>query len=149
MLPIRIRAHNLLCLLGYRGRGYDAAFVEGMTAIHRILRADPETRVQAQASPDVVCDVCPNLSGGGCILGGPHHEAHMRAQDLDVLRRLDLVEGHVYTWREILARVAGSVRGEDLRAICTTCPWLRFGWCAEGVERVRAGWPPTPPGREP
>ena len=32
--PIRVRAHTLLCLQGFRGEGYSAGFVENMAAIH-------------------------------------------------------------------------------------------------------------------
>ncbi|MBL9085997.1 MAG: DUF1284 domain-containing protein [Planctomycetia bacterium] len=145
MDPVPIRAHNLLCLLGYRGRGYDDAFVERMTDVHRTLTADPGTPVQVLVRPDRLCDACPHLRTDGCSLGGRGHEAHMRAQDLDVVRRLGLEEGQVLPWREILERVARHVRGSDLPTICTTCPWLGLGWCAEGVERVRADRQETAP----
>jgi len=137
--PIPVRAHNLLCLLGYRGRGYDERFVGEMTALHEVLRAHPETRLEIRTSPDRLCAACPNLRGGGCTLGGPGHEAHMRAHDEDVADRLALRPGDVVPWSVLLRRVAESIRGADLAAICTTCPWLSLGWCSEGVERVRTG----------
>jgi uncharacterized protein len=140
--PIPIRAHNLLCFLGYRGRGYDPAFVEEMSAVHRTLSASPDTPVEVRTRPDRLCTACPHLGTEGCTLGGPAHEAHMRAQDEDVARRLGLRDGGVYAWTEILGRVARAVRGGDLPAICTTCPWLSLGWCAEGIEGLRAGRPP-------
>ena len=136
--PIPLRAHNLLCLLGYRGKGYDARFVAEMTAVHEALRADPQTCVEIRTSPDRLCTACPNLREGGCTLAGPDHEAHMRSQDEDVARRLGLRAGDVVTWAEVLGRVAAGVRGTDLPAICTTCPWLALGWCAEGIERVHS-----------
>ena len=135
--PSPVRAHNLLCLLGYRGKGYDDRFVAGMTALQRTLRADPASLVEIRAAPDLLCAACPNLEASGCALGGREHEAHMRAQDLDVASRLGLEPGAVVSWKEVLARVAAHVRGADLPAICTTCPWLPLGWCAEGIERVR------------
>lgn len=134
--PIALRAHNLLCLLGFRGRGYDDRFVEAMTAVHARLRDGPSTPVRVLAQPDDLCSACPHLRGG-CTLGGPEHEAHMRAQDLEVARRLGLRPGDVLPWRDVLERVAGRVRGADLPPICTTCPWLSLGWCAEGVEGLR------------
>ena len=134
--PIPLRAHNLLCLLGYRGRGYDDRFVAEMTSVHHALRADPETRIEVRTSPDRLCSACPNLRSGGCTLGGPDHETHMRAQDEDVAARLGLAAGDVVTWADVLRRVASGVRGTDLPSICTTCPWLSLGWCAEGIEAV-------------
>jgi hypothetical protein len=136
--PIPIRAHTLLCLQGFRGRGYSDAFVAEMRAVHTALAADPDTPVRVLTSPDRLCAACPNLRTGGCHLGDGPHEAHMRAQDEDVLRRLWLTPGDVVPWGRVLERIARSVKGEDLPGICTTCPWLSLGWCAEGIESLRA-----------
>jgi hypothetical protein len=135
--PIRVRAHSLLCLQGFRGRGYSPEFVRAMNGILAACRADAQTPVQILDSPDDLCAACPNLAGGGCTLGGPDHEDHMRRQDREVLRRLGLTARTVVPWRRILERIAGSVRGNDLPAICTTCPWLPLGWCAEGIDALR------------
>ena len=137
--PIALRAHNVLCLLGFRGEGYSPAFVRETRAVHEALARDPSLLVRVLASPDRLCSACPNLREGGCTLGGPLHEAHMRAQDEDVLSRLGLSAGEVAPWSDVLARVAARVRGTDLPAICTTCPWLHLGWCAQGVDGLRAG----------
>ena len=58
------------------------------TCPNRRLQADPEQRVQLITAPDRLCHACVNLRHGGCTLGGPEHETHMRAQDEDVLARL-------------------------------------------------------------
>lgn len=140
--PIAIRAHSLLCLQGFRGKGYSDGFVAEMTAVHGALVADPDTPVRVLAGPDRLCRACPNLGPRGCTLGGPDHEAHMAAQDREVLRRLWLTDGEVLPWGRILERIARSVDGADLPGLCTTCPWLPLGWCAEGLARLRAPEPP-------
>lgn len=137
--PIPIRAHQVLCLQGYRGEGYSVTFVAAMSGLRRTLADDPNQLVRLITSPDRLCDACVHLRRGGCTLGGPDHEAHMRAQDEDVLRRLGLQAGDVRPFAEVEARIGRSVQGEDLAVICTTCPWLHLGWCAEGVDRLRGG----------
>lgn len=134
--PVPLRAHNVLCLHGFRGEGYSAAFVARMREVHDRLRRAPDTLVRLLDGPDALCAPCPHLATGGCTLGGDGHEAHMRAQDRDVLRRLDLRAGAVLAWREVVRRVAARVTGRDLPAICTTCPWLPSGWCAEGLDAL-------------
>jgi hypothetical protein len=133
---ITLRAHQVLCLQGFRGEGYSVSFVEEMTQVHRALADDPEQPVTLVVEPDRLCGACVHLRKGGCTLGGPGHEAHMRDQDREVLRRLGLDAGGTWPWREILARVRFSVRGADLPAICTTCPWLPLGWCRSAVDRL-------------
>ncbi len=132
--PIPIRAHQILCLLGYRGEGYSVTFVAEMSGLVRELREQPERQVRLLTSADRLCQACIHLRRGGCTLGGPDHETHMRRQDEDVLARLGLAPEGVYSWNLIKGRVAASIRSADLPSICTTCPWLHLGWCAEGVE---------------
>jgi len=137
--PVPLRAHNLLCLQGFRGEGYSEGFIAHMSGVHERLRADPSTRLRLLDAPDTLCDHCPHLLAGGCTLGGSDHEAHMQAQDREVLRRLGLEAGVVVTWREVLERVAQRVAGRDLPALCTTCPWLPLGWCARGLDALARG----------
>jgi hypothetical protein len=127
-------------LLGFRGKGYSDGFVVRMTEVQDALVVDPRRRVRLLDVPDTLCDACPNLRGG-CTLGGPAHEAHMRAQDREVLDRLGFRAGDEPAWEEVLRRVSERVRGSDLPALCTTCPWLPLGWCAEGIDALR-GAPP-------
>jgi uncharacterized protein len=126
-----------LCLLGFRGSGYSPAFIAAMRASQAALREDPDQPIRLVDGPDRICDACPNLGPAGCTLGGPDHEAHMHAHDREVLRRLGLAPGSPTTWREVLTRIRGSLRGADLAAICTTCPWLPLGVCASSVDALR------------
>lgn len=134
---LKIRGHTLLCLQGFQGLGYDQAFTENMARLHvRLLRA-PQTLVMPVSEPDEFCAACPHLKGG-CTLKGPDHEAHMRQQDLEVLRRLDLTPGKAVSWAEILDKIRAAVQGADLDTICRGCPWLPLGVCAIGIERLKA-----------
>ena len=141
--PVPLRAHMALCLLGFRGSGYSPTFVEAMAALQGSLRADPTQVLALGDAPDPICAACPNLAAGGCTLGGPDHEAHMRAHDREVLRRLELESGSRVSWEDLLARVGAHIRGSDLPAICTTCPWLPLGVCRQSVEALHEGRPST------
>ena len=139
--PLPLRAHMALCLLGFRGSGYSEDFVVRMQAIQDALKEDPSRHVALVDAPDRICDACPNLVDSGCTLGGPDHEAHMRAHDREVLARLGFEAGVARPWREVLEAIGGSIRGADLDAICTTCPWLPLGVCRESVDAL-CGSPP-------
>jgi hypothetical protein len=136
--PIRIRAHTLLCLQGFRGEGYSAGFVENMGAIHQRLVDDPSQRVEIMDAPDAMCGACPHLLPTGCSLHGEESEQHMRAQDHDVLGRLGLHVGDRLPWGDILDRIRTSLTGESLTNICGQCRWLSLGYCRDGIERLRA-----------
>jgi len=136
--PIPLRAHNVLCLHGFRGEGYSEAFIERLGEVHDRLNDDPSREVTLQAAPDVLCDACPHLGDDGCTLGGAGHEAHMRVQDAEVLGRLGCKDGGVLAWWAVLRLVTSWIRSSDLSAICTTRPWLSLGWCAEGIDALTA-----------
>ncbi|MGQ0615138.1 MAG: DUF1284 domain-containing protein [Planctomycetaceae bacterium] len=137
-----LRGHNLLCIQGFVGKGYDAAFTRNMSAIVEALRRDSSLRVTVADAPDRLCSACPNLTGAGCALHGPGTERGIVHQDRDVLARLGLAVGATVPWREVLERILRSVAPDDLDAICGACPWLPLGHCKEGLQRLRATPPP-------
>jgi hypothetical protein len=136
--PLPLRAHAVLCLQGFRGEGYSRTFADAMANVVAGLREAPDHPVRLMAEPGTLCAACPHLQDG-CTLGGEGHEDHMRAHDEDVLARLGLATNVVLPWREVLALVEQQIQGHELGAICTTCPWLPLGYCAEGVDALRRG----------
>ncbi len=127
---MRIRAHNLLCIQGFVGKGYSPEFVANMT---RVIEALPGSDVTVVDSPDALCEACPNLSGSGCTLHGNGTEESIVRQDRDVLGRLGLEAGEALAWNEILVRIRERVAPDDLDDICGKCPWLPLGHCREGL----------------
>lgn len=133
---IEIRAHNLLCIQGFVGMGYSEKFVENMSEIVKVLRKNPKTKIKITISPDLICSSCPHLSKYGCTLRGEGHESHMRAQDLDVLDRLQFKQNDEVTWHEIENHISKNIIGANLQNICKDCPWLPSGVCARGIDRL-------------
>jgi hypothetical protein len=132
---MKLRAHNLLCIQGFVGKGYDAAFVANMTRVVESL--EDATPVTVVAAPDALCGACPHARESGCTLHGEGTETGIVLQDRDVLARLGIAEGDTLEWAGIVGRIARSVAPEDLDSICGACPWLPLGHCAEGLRRLR------------
>ena len=140
--PITIRGHTLLCLQGFRGKGYSPDFIKNLVEINNALVEDDRLTVRVAAMPDDICLACPNLKMNGCNLKGPGFEASMRSQDRQVMSLLGLQEGETLSWHEILERIGERMRGEMLPSICGDCPWLPLGYCQEGIEQLRLGKTP-------
>ena len=142
---IRIRAHTLLCLQGFRGKGYSPEFVENLGGIHEVLFENPDSWVEVVDAPDAEKDrkvrhtllACPHREHSGCAINGPLSEEEMRLQDRHVLTLLGLQAGTRVQWREILDRIRGSITGAGLPGICGQCRWLPLGYCREGIDRLR------------
>lgn len=135
--PIRLRAHSLLCLQGFRGHGYSVDFVQNMSDVHRTLYEQPDTLVEVVDAPDALCGACPHHALTGCSVKGQHSEREIVNQDHVVLNRLELKPGSVLRWRDILERIPQSIYGSDLPSICGACPWLLLGVCAQGIDALR------------
>jgi uncharacterized protein len=134
---IRLRAHTLLCLQGFRGMGYSREFVQNLSEIHQTLSRDQDTQVEVLDSPDAVCGACPHRQVSGCSLNGAQSEDDMHAQDHAVMALLGVQPGNRLSWREVLQRIQASVTGDSLPDICGRCRWLPLGYCKEGIDRLR------------
>jgi hypothetical protein len=137
------RAHHLLCALGFRGLGYNDAFVENMTAIVRVLQERPETVLKLVAEPDAVCAACPRLSDGDCASGAT-------TRDMAVLELLGLERGALVTAAAAYERVKGRLTPDILSSrVCADCGWAAYGYCRDGLAALRpsdgAGPSPGPP----
>ena len=133
--PVRLRAHNLLCIQGFVGKGYSPGFVANMRSTIRRLR--PDRTVQILAEPDTLCAACPNLSARGCALRGPETEESIVRQDREVMTLLRIRPDEILEWGAIVERIREHVAPDDLDATCGACPWLPLGVCKQGLARLR------------
>ena len=134
---MRLRAHHLLCLLGFRGLGYSPEFVANMDGIAQRLRSFPETLIEIVCQPDDICSSCPFLGGKGCQDKGPNSEKRRRGQDRAVIDRLNVRAGGKLSWLEIRERVRPAISSQDLDEICHDCQWLPQGYCVEELNKLR------------
>ena len=129
--PHAVRAHHLLCSLGFRGLGYSPAFAENMAAVLRAWDAAPESPVAVTEAPDVICAAFPPDQPGHC------GDAEVIARDRRVLQAIGLPSGSVRSWADLRLRVRRAFAPGDLATLCATCPWLPLGHCADGLARLR------------
>ena len=132
-----LRAHHLICILGFRGLGYSKEYVANMSNIVGQLRSCPETLIQVVSKPDDICAPCPFLKQGGCQERGLESEEVVRNRDHAVMEKLNMMAGDKVTWAEVENRIRSSISPEDLDWICHDCQWLPLGYCAEGLKRLR------------
>jgi hypothetical protein len=134
--PLKIRAHHLLCILGFRGLGYGEEFVSNMGKVVGELCSDPGLPITLVVGCDAICASCPHNKEGKCLKRA-NSEVDVPILDLELLKRLGLEAGSQIlageAWEEVKKRLAP----EDLTEICGDCKWLSLGYCAQGLERLR------------
>ena len=130
---IQLRGHHIFCLLGYRGKGYSEEYVENMTAIHQKIRINRETLIEIINGPDVLCAKYPANETYHC------QDEDIYVRDEEVLAKLGLQVGQIYSWREIESQLMKAVKPKDLTLICESCSWRAYGYCEEGLQRIQQG----------
>jgi hypothetical protein len=132
-MGIRLRGHHLLCLLGFRGMGYSEPFANNMMDIYEQLYQEPTTQVTIVRGSDDLCKSFPCDQPNHC----DNQNVHER--DEFIRKHLDLEVGDCLAWQQILDRVKSNVKSDHIPEWCATCPWLSYGVCEAGVDRIANG----------
>jgi len=133
---MRLRAHHLLCIPGFRGLGYDEKFIQGMKRVVQKIRENPKLEIKLIEGCDDICSACPFNIDGCCeneVVGG---EERVRERDRQVAVRLDIKAGDVLIIKEVLNLLKEKIKPGDLPVICKGCPWLKMGYCEEGLKKI-------------
>jgi hypothetical protein len=129
--PLPMRAHHLLCTLGFAGLGYSRAFAANMAAIIATLDRHPETVIAVVDTPDGICAAFPPELPTHC------RDTSVISRDRAVLGAMGLQAGSTPTWGQARQAVARAFAPDDLQQLCASCPWLPLGHCAAGLGRFR------------
>lgn len=129
-MTIKLRGHHLLCLLGFRGKGYSADFCVNMTQIYEKLRQEPNTHIQLIIGPDDVCAAFPTDQLSHC------ENRRVYTQDEEIARLIGIRIGESWTWSSVCKAVAARVQPSDIATLCHDCQWQPYGLCREGVAHI-------------
>ncbi len=102
------------------------------------LRSDTTLPITLVAEGDVICASCPHYKGNKCLKEADF-EQRVKAQDLEVLQRLDLEIETRIPVGEAWAKIKEKLSSREIEDICRGCEWLRLGYCADGLERLETG----------
>lgn len=121
-MAVALRAHHLLCMLSYSGRGYSAAFVHGFNAlVQRLGAGEP---IELVSGPDAICAP---LSGDDCAhCHGPSVTERDRRAAAALVPWFDqaLVPGACLTLgAQRLAQLRTAFAQGHIRNACAGCPW--------------------------
>jgi hypothetical protein len=121
-VTVRLRAHHLLCMLTFIGKGYTPEFTENYRRIAARLSAG-ET-IELVNGPD---DICAPLSGfvdKHCLQDSVTDRDEKAAMAVSKLLGRSVVKGSVITPdADVLKRLRQAFRAGDIRAGCARCEW--------------------------
>ncbi len=135
---LEIRAHHLLCILGFRGLGYSQEFIVTMGKVVKELDTNSTFPITVITECDIICASCPYNKGNKCLKEADS-ESKVRTRDLEVLQRLGFEVGAQMPAAKAWMRIREKLTLRDVAEICRGCEWLEFGHCAQGLARLRIG----------
>ncbi|MCW3490429.1 DUF1284 domain-containing protein [Dethiobacter alkaliphilus] len=115
---LTLRAHHLLCLPRFRGRGYSEEFTANMAAVAKSLSENPRQMVRITDGPDDICDFCPHLNNRQCV-----NARNVKKRDRQVLAFLGLQAGESREYAFLQQRLH-ALKGAAFQKCCTDCGWL-------------------------
>lgn len=114
---IKLRAHHVLCLAFFEGKGYSDNFVNHMQSVLDELENNPV--IQITAGCDLICNECPNLKGGVCATPDL-----VREYDNRVLSLCGLAENDIISWNDFSSLAAEKIIRDGKReGVCGNCEW--------------------------
>lgn len=133
---IPLRAHHLLCLLGFQGIGYTADFIKNFQKVKRLIEQHPDMEIEVVDTCDVICIACPNVQGGECFKSGLKLNRKVKEIDYRVMERLGIRPGDRFKAKELYALVKEKIHPGDINEICQGCDWLNLGFCPRGLANL-------------
>lgn len=133
---IPLRAHHLLCLLGFHGIGYSAEFIRNLHKVKRLIDQNPELEIEVVDDCDVVCLQCPHSQDSLCVKGEASDNKTVRDMDHRIMEKLDIRPHDRFKVREIYALIKEKIRPEDMNDFCRGCEYFSLGFCRRGLESL-------------
>lgn len=122
-IPMKIRAHHLLCTQGFQGYGYSDGFVDHLKDIVVQLRANPEKLIQIAAYCDEICSGCPHQIGDRCKKDA-NADYRIKLIDSNILRSIGIQLDSVDTIHAMIDQINNTFETQaQLAAICGDCQW--------------------------
>jgi uncharacterized protein len=139
---VTIRAHHLLCLLGFQGFGYNPEFIRRMSETRKALEKGPEFSVKVVESCDDICSACSYFREKECRKG-KLSAGRTREIDRKILKMLGLKKGQVISSSLAIPLVKEKLGiFPKLVKVCVRCGWrevctyyldLRADWRKENI----------------
>ena len=119
--PIRIRAHHLLCILGFKGIGYSKEFTENMAGITENILQNTFSFIKVIIGVDCICECCPHCHDEKCNVASYSSNSVMKMDSL-ALQNLGIQPGTIISSKYIIS-LAMNLNREEVYEICGKCSW--------------------------
>ena len=132
---IHLRPHHLLCMLGFRGYGYNERFISNMSQIVHHLQKNPDSLISISIKCDDICIACPHNKNAICS-EKPNANENVQRLDKNVKDILQIPLKVPISIREAQNHISEYLTIKTMSILCQNCDWWKFGYCAAGLEKL-------------
>jgi hypothetical protein len=109
---------------GFRGYGYDDAFVNHLHNVIERLKAEPNTLVQAVSECDEICGGCPHQVGSQCRKSADS-DYRIKNMDTCILEQTGIKPNEIVEISRMIERVNNTFKTRaQIADICGDCLWM-------------------------
>ncbi|MTH97999.1 DUF1284 domain-containing protein [Roseibium sp. RKSG952] len=121
-MTIRLRAHHLLCMLTYAGKGYSPAFVANYTRIVR--RLSQGEKAVLVSGPDDICAPELGTSACHCLNDSVRERDRLARHDIEEQLRRRIEPGPRFTLAAAdISHLREAFADGQIRTACAGCEW--------------------------
>ncbi len=118
---LKLRAHHILCIEFFEGKGYSDEFVREMKGIIKKLNTD-NPDIVLSAGCDIICKACPNNADGRCA-----DEQKVCGFDQRCMQALGVKCGEKLKYSELRSLAFEKViYKNEIKHICGGCEWSKI-----------------------
>jgi len=130
-VTVRLRAHHLLCILTYSGRGYSPAFEANFERI--IEQINQGESIELVAGPDDVCQ--PQLASPDChcFSDSVQERDRLALRDLSGTVGLAIDRQRIELTSQQVQQLRAGFAARTIRSACQGCEW--FDLCSAVAEQ--------------
>lgn len=137
-MTVRIRAHHLLCMLTYVGKGYSEAFTKGYDEV--VQRLNRGEDILLVAGPDDICQPLLGDTDPHCFWDTVTERDRLAADAVAALADRPIREGERFSLdASVMERMRVAFNAGSTRQACHGCEW--FDLCStiagSGFKEVR------------
>ncbi len=135
---MKLRAHHLICRLGFQGRGYDKRFTKVMAEVLFSFELNPNLKLKIVDTVDILCAACPHRKDKQCYKNQDLEEEN-KVKELDsiVISKLGLAVNNSYSLTELDQRIKNKFSLKDLANFCSSCQWREYDFCRKGLKELK------------
>jgi uncharacterized protein len=121
-VTVRLRAHHLLCLLTYAGKGYNSAFTANYDLIAKRIEAGED--IEIVAGPDDICAPLLDDPQAHCRRDSVSQRDDRAASAVAALLSQPVVPGaRLRIGKDWTHHMRGEFARGNIRAACEGCEW--------------------------